>query len=190
MRYLEKHEVPPIFAKAFPDYAGRKYRVEIAETVSLHDDSWSGGSIVEYRGVDILTGEVFAPRQRYGNMFDNPSGRIPVVPLEEGKAIVAHQIFCGRDMGLKIYVHPNNVNKLLPPPEGGLTDDEYIVIEYTCSLKSSYGGVSNYRFREANRRTGITPQRWEAAKASLQSGGYLDKRGAVTVKGRNARKRP
>ena len=61
------------------------------------------------------------------------------------------------------------------------------VTHATCSLKSSYGGVSNYRFHEARRYTGITAERYEAAKASLIARKLLNKAGAVTVEGQNAR---
>ena len=53
------------------------------------------------------------------------------------------------------------------------------------SYKSSYAGVSNYRYIEALRETGISAEDWERSKAECQQMGLLDKRGAITVEGRN-----
>jgi hypothetical protein len=86
-----------------------------------------------------------------------------------------------------IYVHPNNVTKLIPmdnAPE--LPWIEKTVLIFTKSLKSSYAGIKNYRYHEAHRESGITLAEWEAAKVSLIIKGFLNKAGAITVDGRNA----
>jgi len=88
-------------------------------------------------------------------------------------------------MGLTIYVHPSNLAKLLPKP-AELTRHERTVLGYTARLKSSYGGISNYRFHEAHERTGITLAEWDAAKQSIIGKKLLNKRGAITTQGRNA----
>jgi hypothetical protein len=56
----------------------------------------------------------------------------------------------------------------------------------TAGLKSSYGGIPNLRYYESHRRTGITQERWDNAKAACIAAGLLNKAGAITVKGRNA----
>lgn len=66
-----------------------------------------------------------------------------------------------------------------------LSDDERTVLRYTQSLKSSYAGIKNYRFSESNRETGITLERWDAAKKNLIAGKFLNAVGAITDKGRN-----
>jgi hypothetical protein len=139
---------------------------------------------VAYRGVDLLTGTMLPPDcDEYGNPFIR--AEVPTVALEAGRAIVCHKVFCGKDMGLTIYVHPSNLAKLLPKPVE-LTGHEQTVLSYTASLKSSYGGISNYRFHEAHQRTGIILAEWDAAKQSLISKRLLNKRGAITTQGRNA----
>ena len=144
--HLDPREVPSVFRRAFPRYRGRKFVVEVRESVPPAANYWSGGTRYEYRGVDLLTGAVLPPEcDEYGNPFTHPE--VPTVTLEPHRAIVCHKVFCGKDMGLCIYVHPANVAKLLPKPVD-LTRGERIVLRYTASLKASYGGVSNYRFHE------------------------------------------
>ncbi|MFH1918709.1 MAG: hypothetical protein ABIP48_02310 [Planctomycetota bacterium] len=182
--YLDRQDVPEVFRLAFPSYRGRQYRVTAAESVMLDANYWSGGTKYTYRGVDLLTGKVLPPDcDEYGNPFVRPE--VPTVAIEPGRAIVCHKVFCGKDLGLTIYVHPDNLAKLLPKP-AELTGHEQTVLSHTASLKSSYGGISNYRFHEAHQRTGITLAEWDTAKQSLIAKGLLDKRGAITTKGRNA----
>ncbi|MHC4398937.1 MAG: hypothetical protein ACYTG0_04580 [Planctomycetota bacterium] len=182
--HLDPREVPDVFRRAFPGYRGRKFVAEVRESVTLDANYWSGGTRYTYRGVDLVTGEILSPEcDEYGNPFTHPEA--PTVALEPHKAIVCHKVFCGKDLGLTIHVHPENVAKLLPMPTE-LTPSERIVLGYTSSLKASYGGVSNYRFKEASRETGITLDGWNLAKDSLIGKGLLNRRGAITTKGRNA----
>jgi hypothetical protein len=182
--HLDPHEVPAVFRQAFPGYRARKFVVEVRDSVTLDANYWSGGTRYEYRGVDLVTGTVLPPEcDEYGNPFPHPE--VPTVTLEPHRAIVCHKVFCGQDMGLCIYVHPADVAKLLPKP-AELTEGERIVLQYTASLKASYGGISNYRFHEAHQRTGITQQEWDRAKESLIGKGLLNRRGAMTTKGHNA----
>ena len=73
------------------------------------------------------------------------------------------------------------------PPAPDVTHDMRIVCEYSAALKSSYGGVKNVRFVEAARETGITQDRWDAAKAACIAAKLLNKAGAITPAGRNVR---
>jgi hypothetical protein len=97
--------------------------------------------------------------------------------------VVVHVI--GRYEHIEIHTPAENVTRLLPAPTE-LTEDEEIVLVATRSLKACYGGVSNYRFSEAKRYTGIDLHRWETAKATLIAKKLLNKAGAITVEGRNA----
>lgn len=181
--YLSPNEVPEVLRRACRGYSGRKFEVKAATSVRFADNAWSGGTKSDYWGVDLATGETFSPpRNDYGTLFTGPE---PTVQLEPGKAIVEHSRFCGSDMGIVFHVHPDNLAKLLPAP-AELSNDERIVLCFTRSLKSNYGGISNYRFHEATQRTRITLERWEAAKLTLISRGLLDKRGAITPAGKNA----
>lgn len=183
MLYLEKKDVPEVILNVYPEYRGTKFKVETCESVSLINAYWDGGSRTTYQAVNLDTGGVFPAVGELRNPFRVPTA--PTVDLPPRTAIVAHSIFCGKDMGITIYARPEDIVPKLPAaPE--LTEDQETVLIFTKGLKPSYNGISNYRFHEATRRTGITLDRWEAAKASLIEEKYLNKRGAITPRGRNA----
>jgi hypothetical protein len=182
--YLEPRAVPDVFRRAFPHYSGRKFQVRTAESVTLHDNYWSGGTKSDYMGVNLASGEIHSPEcSEYGNPFVHPD--IPTVRLAPGLAIVEHSRFCGKDMGIVIHVHPDNLGKLLPAPTA-LSEPERIVLWATRSFKAGYGGDPENRYHEARRETSITRDDWTRGKAMAVEKGLLDKRGAITVAGRNA----
>jgi hypothetical protein len=75
--------------------------------------------------------------------------------------------------------------KLLPAPTA-LSEPERIVLWATRSFKAGYAGDPENRYHEARRETGITRDDWTRGKAMAIEKGLLDKRGAITVAGRNA----
>lgn len=120
--------------------------------------------------------------------FDARIAGAEAVRLQAGIVIIERSYFRGKDSGITIYVHPANSNMLaLPAPKAELTWSQQVVLIATCSLKSSYGGISNYRFHEARQRVGITTPEWDTAKAELQAMKFLNAAGAVTSEGRNLR---
>lgn len=183
IKYLEKKDIPQVILNAFPKYNGKKFRLNVCESVHLHNAYWDGGSRTEYRAVKLDTGEVSSANSQITNPFRVP--KAPSVEIPARTAIVSHIIFCGKDVGLEIFARAEDVVLMLPPVDN-LTEDQKIVLEYTRSYKSSYGGISNYRFHEASGCTGITSERWGVAKDEMIAGGYLNKQGAITPKGRNA----
>lgn len=176
--------VDSICRAAYPSYTGKMFKLRTQETVDIRS-SWEGGSRNYFVFVNLSTlstsGKV--PAQ---SAFDKPIRGGESVPLPDGFACVVHSIFCGKDHGLTIIVNPATMNPALLPPATELTVDERIVLVATCHLKSSYGGIKNFRFVEATKDTGITLDRWESAKAACVERGLLNKAGAVTVEGRNA----
>ena len=78
-----------------------------------------------------------------------------------------------------LYAHPDDVAKMLPPPEE-LTRDEKIVLAATATY------ISSARLQEAQYYTDITHERYQSAKQSLITKKLLKKNGAITTKGRNA----
>jgi hypothetical protein len=182
-QYLERKDVPQVVLNAFPDYNGKKFRLSVCDSVDLHNAYWDGGSRTEYRAVKLDTGEISSANPQITNPFRVPSA--PSVEIPARTVIVAHIIFCGKDVGLEIFARAEDVAPMLPPV-CELTEDQKIVLEYTRSRKPSYNGISNYRFHEARSYTGITSERWEQAKAEMITSGHLDKRGAITPKGKNA----
>jgi len=166
-------------------YTGRKYRVEVVEEIQLLNNAWSGGSRSSYVGVDLTTGKVLSPHNNeYSNPFTGQLGREPIVKLSANQAIVKHSYFCGKDAGITIYLHPNNIAKLIPSSEE-IGKNEEIVLACTRSYKNTYAGETNLRFKEANRQHGISQAEWDTAKASLIVKKLLSKNGAITNDGRN-----
>lgn len=103
---------------AFPEYRGRKFRLEYRDSVTLHGRYWSGGSKSDWMAVNLETRQAFAPE--IGG-FENPPqfGGLrsdPKIDIPPGVAIVEHVIFCGKDLGLRVYVRGNT-----PLPLGGDT---------------------------------------------------------------------
>jgi hypothetical protein len=180
---LNPNEVPSIFKQAFPDYNGRRYRVLVTSTVNLTDNYWDGGSKSDYIGLDIVSGTSSTANPAAFGWFLAP--KVPTITLEPGQAVIEHTQFCGKDMGIRIHLHPDNVRKLLPAP-ADLTEMERIVLYFTRSRKPGYGGDKDYRFHEAQRETGLLRDGWIRGAFLCTQKGLLDNRGAITVAGRNA----
>lgn len=183
--YTNHPDVIALARRAYPDYNGRKYGIEVTEKINVRNTSyWDGGSRSYFKFIklDGTDSTVTVPPQ---SAFDPQIQGADAVPLQPGLACAEHIIFCGKDMGIRIHVHPENAPKLLPAPTE-LTEDELTVLKYTAHLKNSYGGETNIRYTRANRTTGITVERWDAAKASLISKKLLMANGSITGEGRNA----
>ena len=183
----EKPEIARVFSAAFPSYSGRKHKVSIEETVYVPSSYWDEGSktsAVFIRLDSLETGALpdnhpFFDRARVPNQLQAGES-LPLVP---GIAMVTHSLFCGKDMGLTLHVHPQDVNPLAlvdaTPVE--LSVNERKCLEATRGFKASYGGISNYR----QHMSGMSSASWNEAKQSLIGKGLLDKRGAITNKGKN-----
>jgi hypothetical protein len=189
--YLDIDQVP---AQLRQGYAGRKFQAKVCEEVTIPMDAglWSGGSRDTYRVVRFEDGATIEPMRNQAP-WDKSRQDIPV-KLAPGIAVIEHTIFCGKDLGLTFYVHPENARKLLPAPVE-LTALEKLVLEYTAHRKSSYMGRDRYQMAVEDARYGygenrekLVPSRpeWDAAKQSLIARGFLNKAGAITTAGRNA----
>lgn len=182
--YTNDNTVKKIALRAFPDYKGRTFQLYVSDVPLNCASCWEGGSRTYYKFVRLVDGAVSqeVPAQ---SMFDKPLIGAEAVTLPEGIVCVEHSIFCGKDMGLRIIVRPENAAGLLPAPVE-LSLNDKIVLYATAHLKSSYAGDSNIRFHEAQKNTGITQENWDSTRVSLQERRLLDKRGAITADGRNA----
>lgn len=182
--YTDAPEVKEIGLAAFPDYSGRKFKLEPFPStgMSLHS-YWSGGSRNYFAFAHLDTRKATESVPQNGTVFDGENYKVTHLP--ENVALVEHSYFCGKDLGLTIYVGEENLVKMIPASVE-LTVDEKIVLAATRAYKASYGGVSNVRFKEARGATGITLIRWDEAKASCVAKRLLDKRGAITNEGKNA----
>lgn len=185
--HLNESEATYALTRAsFPSYNGRKFQLEVRDTPIREMTSyWDGGSRDYWAIVDLATMQSMdVPENGSGFTAELENVQSAALP-RPGFAVVRHSIFCGKDMGLTFYLHPDNAAKFLPKVEE-LTRDEKIVLVATRSLKSSYAGIKDYRFHEANRDTKITRERWDAAKSALIARRLLNSAGAITTEGKNA----
>ena len=108
---VSRKSVKPILDSTFPDYRGHKVRVQFAESVTLYDLNWSGGTRNQYASVrvDGRIGHVSNAAPPWDNPIEGLSVRIPVDTL-----IVQHSDFCGHDCGITIYAHPSLAPRFLP----------------------------------------------------------------------------
>ena len=110
---VNRKDVASIVATTFPDYRGRKFNVLAKESITIHDLNCSGGTRSQYRAT-ILAGQP-------AGSLDHYNAKHPLANLAEGKtldippgfAVVCHSIFCGKDTGLTIYVHPTSLTPAL-----------------------------------------------------------------------------
>ena len=142
---------------------------------------WSEGYRDYFTFIDLSTMQLAqAPQQ---SAFDRQVVGLDRVKLPKGIVIVV-QHFMGTRKGVSIYIRNDDLNpKFLPLPKPELSEAEMKCLDATCSYKSSYAGIKNYR----QSQSGLSVVEWESAKASLIAKGLLDKRGAVTINGRNVR---
>lgn len=173
--------------RLFPDYTGRRdVYIEVAERVQLTGTFWDSGHRSSYAAYEPITKAQRALPRFNPPQFGGPQVA-PFVPLSDGQGhyIIVAERHMGAFEYITLYVHPDNAVSLLPAPLD-LTLEQKIVLTFTRGLKSSYAGISDYRFHEAHERTGISRQKWDDAKAQCIAQGLLNKAGAITADGKNA----
>ena len=106
-------------AKSLPflkvlNYRKRKANINVTTHVTLCDLNWSGGTRSEYHTMSLVTGETLSHAH-----FSNPApwnnhreGVTVEIPLDTIVIRTGH--FCGKASTATIYVHPDNMAKLLP----------------------------------------------------------------------------
>lgn len=112
---VKKNQIKRLLEATFPEYSGRSFRITPAERVTLVDVNWGGGTRNSYRGCTIegvATGDIdhIAWKAPWTHGADGASVAIP-----PGGVLAVHEIFCGKDLGIRFYVHPTNIAPLLPP---------------------------------------------------------------------------
>ncbi len=166
----------------FPSYNGKKFKISTAVPHRL-DSYWSGGSRDYFAFYCLPTTNIATVESNHPTFESDKPCKLDELP--RGMLLVKHCYFCGKDMGITVYANKEDLTGMLPKSTP-VTDNERIVLSYTSKYKSTYGGVKNLRFVEANRSTGVTEEDWNNAKASLIASKHLQKNGAITPKGRNA----
>ena len=113
---VKRRDVAAIVAATFPEYKGRTFRIEPRLNVTLSNLNWGGGggSRSQYRTC-TLQGQALGGADKYNAQApwaNKAEGAY--IPIPTGAVIVEHSIFCGKDTGLRIYVNPHDMPKLLP----------------------------------------------------------------------------
>ena len=173
--------VDRIIRAAFPEHKGRSVVCTVATSFKCWGTNWDSGNKRDYVVVKLDTMEArtvpeapwLEPSPMHDHQIELPPGIVVVVDVT------------GRWSHLEIIARNENITPMLPPPDT-LPMCEKIVLMATAAYKSSYAGISNYRYHEAHERTGITLADWNAAKESLINKKLLTKAGAITVDGRNS----
>ena len=107
---LNKSQVRDILNATFPEYRGRKFKVEFAEIITFHNTNWGGGTKNTYVAV---SSDGRAKRLGVQAPWINPvEGKTMELPFEV--LVVMYTIFCGKDLGITIYAHPAHLPKWLP----------------------------------------------------------------------------
>jgi len=110
---VKRSEVEQIVNATFPEYRGRKIKIDASGSVTFTDLNWSGGTRSQYRACS-LAGDKSGNMDPYNNAapWANPAeGGIVSIPV--GHCVVEHSICCGRDIGLIVHVHPQDMPKHL-----------------------------------------------------------------------------
>jgi hypothetical protein len=112
--------VKQIVRSTWPEYTGRKIELQVEESVHLNSYLGEGGTWNEWRALDLaefravqipLHGGLSAHVAGPGSLEWNTAfERTRVVP---GIAYVGRIYFCGKDLGLRIVIHPDNAAKLI-----------------------------------------------------------------------------
>lgn len=185
-QYLEPQH--PLFQqmRQLTGYTGKRYQISTVspDTPMSYHAYWDGGSRTTYTFINLETWQTAPLPVECTNPFRQAAYASYILPFNI--AVLEHHILCGKDMGLELRVREDNATNILIRDAIRLSYEEKLVLEYTAGLKSSYAGIKDFRFTEANRRTGISKEAWDTAKTHLISTGHLTKAGAITVKGRNA----
>jgi hypothetical protein len=112
--------VKRILAATWPDYAGRKVELLITDKVHLSSYTGEGGSWNEWKALELgefriadvechggLSAHVAGPGSLAWNTAFEATRMVPNI------AYVGRIHFCGKDMGVRIVIHPDNAVKML-----------------------------------------------------------------------------
>ena len=107
---VKKSDIWPIVSEVFPNYTGRKFRVEARESITFYDTNWGGGTRNQYAAVSLSTGKsgVYTAPAPWVNIVEG--SRAEILP---DVVIVCHSIFCGTDTGITVYAHPSRFPALI-----------------------------------------------------------------------------
>jgi len=107
-------KVAGLVQKCYPSWKGRrKVKVSTKERYRV-SDYWDGGSRDYYEFVHLPSGrllqleQVEYEHQENGNPYNQTLGYVRLTPEV---AVVENCIFQGKDLGVRIYVHPDSLER-------------------------------------------------------------------------------
>lgn len=102
-----------IVRATFPKYRKRKVYLRAAETVTLQDLNWSGGTRSEYRAC-TLDGRSAGGSAEYSQLapWNNPAEGV-TLPIPQGMVCVRGGYFCGKESTLSILVNPADMPRYI-----------------------------------------------------------------------------
>jgi len=104
--------VARLLAATFPDYRGRKIELRSWDRPRTLENYWDGGTRSYWSMVEITTGRVGTPTN------DNPfePAAHDKWDLPSGWVAVEHIIFCGHDLGIRIYARAEDLARVTAGP--------------------------------------------------------------------------
>jgi len=106
-------DVKQIVKATFPNYRKRAVLIQPTTKVTFHGLNWSGGSRSEYRACTV-DGKPLPNKVDMGKPAPwNNQYKGAEIDLPPGAVIVKGGCFCGKPATLVLYVHPDNMPKLL-----------------------------------------------------------------------------
>lgn len=180
--YLEKSHPISKAIESITGY-GKNISLEYREKITLGNTFWDSGRRYVYFFINLANGE--SKRLQGSNPFDLTKALdFSILEIPNGIGII--EVSEGQYTAVRLYLNPQNAIVELSSGNVDITKNEAIVLYATRGLKSSYGGIPNFRYHEARKDTGITLVDYDLAKENLIKKGLLDKRGAITTNGKNA----
>lgn len=107
---LTKAQAWPIVSQAFPNYTGRKFKIDFCSAPTVYDLNWGGGTRNQYKLVKLGNFECrdFPSFTPWANPIEGEN-----FPMRQGYVLVEHSIFQGKNCGITIYAHPADGTKAL-----------------------------------------------------------------------------
>lgn len=180
--YTEDKTIVELVKKYAPEgFNKRQVQVTPAEEVPLTGMNWSGGYKTDYVAVNLSSGDsADFPDPEWNELY-----QLRTVKMRAGIAIIAYQ-WAGLSKFVEVYLHPSNVVQQIEE-KVDLTPQQLAILFCTRAYKNSYGGRTDIRREEAGRAGyRLSPEAWRAEQDTLCKLGYLDRRGSLTTKGKNA----
>lgn len=176
--YLDYKDVPQRLKDKFPQTRSFRVTPTLVHTINAQDGAWSGGSRTLHTAARLQDWATVPISDTFSAPW-NPNRTFQTIELKSGFCILQHGHFLGKDAGVHIFCHPDNVAPLLPPPGPALDSLDLAVLHVIKTTTSSYR-------KDEYERRGLTLPEVQAAKERLTTNGYLAKNGGITPKGRNA----